>query len=346
MTHSQLDVMLAESQVAVDETNELRDLLAPLTDVATEAPEPSADLEVLFHEGLGAAVDRARVLPLGRRRRARAAVAGAAVLALSGVGATGLSAAANTLPSPLQHQVSQFSQNFLPFNLPEPEPRHSRHAPDAAQAPKSGSLSRNQVESRDAGEPATTRSLGRPRRAIKGAPAWNDHDSGHGGSAADKPRAGESTYSKPRASGPGDEPRPPASESEIHASAGPETTTQHEGKNGWAKDEEHGSDESPGNAPGKNKNNGKHHDPSKGEHKGGSKDTDKQPGHGEPRGADQGSTGKHKPGDESDDHSDGGDHDAGSQGAPGDQESGSDSGEAGSRVTGVVGALLEGHAGA
>ena len=36
--------------------------------------------------------------------------------------ATGLSAAANTLPRPLQHGVSQFSQHYLPFDLPEPPP--------------------------------------------------------------------------------------------------------------------------------------------------------------------------------------------------------------------------------
>ena len=54
---------------------------------------------------------------------APSAVAGALVLALSGVGATGLSAAANTLPRPLQHQVSQFSHHYLPFDLPEPPGR-------------------------------------------------------------------------------------------------------------------------------------------------------------------------------------------------------------------------------
>ena len=38
------------------------------------------------------------------------------------MGATGLSAAANTLPRPFQHQVAQFSHDHLPFDLPEPPP--------------------------------------------------------------------------------------------------------------------------------------------------------------------------------------------------------------------------------
>ena len=56
-------------------------------------------------------------VPMTPRKRA---LAGVLVLALSGVGATGLSAAANTLPRPLQHQVSEFSRHYLPFDLPEP----------------------------------------------------------------------------------------------------------------------------------------------------------------------------------------------------------------------------------
>ena len=48
------------------------------------------------------------------------------MLAFSSVGATGLSAAANTLPRPLQHQVSEFSRHFLPFDLPEPPGRPER----------------------------------------------------------------------------------------------------------------------------------------------------------------------------------------------------------------------------
>ncbi len=187
MTHSQLELMLAESQVAADEADELRDLLAPLTDLATEAPEPCADLVALFCEGNSASAERTRVLPLGRRRRSRGAVAGAVVLAISGVGATGLSAAANTLPSPLQHQVSKFSQDFLPFKLPEPPPR-SRHAPDAAQVPKPGSVVRRQVGSRDADGAAASRSLEQPRRSVKRADGF-DHDSGPRDAAAERPHA-------------------------------------------------------------------------------------------------------------------------------------------------------------
>ncbi|MET0839070.1 MAG: hypothetical protein ABWY19_09840, partial [Marmoricola sp.] len=58
--------------------------------------------------------------PLSVRRKR--AIAGALVLAVSGVGATGLSAAANTLPRPIQHRVHEFSKHYLPFDLPEPPP--------------------------------------------------------------------------------------------------------------------------------------------------------------------------------------------------------------------------------
>lgn len=294
MTHSQLEVMLAESQVAPDEVNELLDLLAPLSDVATEAPEPSAELEALFDEGMDAPVARARVLPLDRRRRGRGAVAGAVVLALSGVGATGLSAAANTLPSPLQHQVSKFSQDFLPFKLPEPASRDTRRAPDAAQAPKPGSVLRSGDKSREAGESAASRSLGQPRRTIKAAAAWIDHDSGRKDGVADRPRpaaqgpaAEQSTYSKPRASRPVEEPRPPQPDSEMNASAGSVTNPPNELKPGGKKNEmsyptkssQAKPDDPPRNPPGK-------HDakpyPGMTEHEGVPRDRHDPPGKGKP----------------------------------------------------------------
>ena len=85
-------------------------------------------------------------------------MAGALVLALSGVGATGLSAAANTLPRPLQHQVSQFSRDYLPFDLPEPPARHHRSQglPALAPAPvgeRGGATSRS-IPGRDPQAPA------------------------------------------------------------------------------------------------------------------------------------------------------------------------------------------------
>src|SRR4051812_48642294 len=109
-----IEEMLVESDLDLDEMGEVVDTLAPLGELSDASPVPSAELEELF----SATTPPAPVAALLGSRRG--AVAGALVLALSGVGATGLSAAANTLPRPLQHSVSQFSQRYLPFGLPEP----------------------------------------------------------------------------------------------------------------------------------------------------------------------------------------------------------------------------------
>ena len=118
MSHVRIEEMLAESGLAREEMADVVDLLLPLEDLVDDAPAPSAELAALLGP------ERPR--PVARVGGRRSAVAGALVLALSGVGATGLSAAANTLPRPLQHQVSQFSQNYLPFDLPEPPAPHRR----------------------------------------------------------------------------------------------------------------------------------------------------------------------------------------------------------------------------
>lgn len=100
--------------------------LAPLL---RTAPVPSPELRGLLDRGAPsrAAAPARRpdpehrpgaVLPL--RVRGRRALAGALVLAVAGVGATGLSAAANTLPRPWQRQVADFSRIHLPFDFPEP----------------------------------------------------------------------------------------------------------------------------------------------------------------------------------------------------------------------------------
>ena len=72
-------------------------------DLVDDVPAPNAELAALL--GPSRWSDRTGSSSLLGPRRS--AVAGALVLALSGVGATGLSAAANTLPAPLQHQVSE-----------------------------------------------------------------------------------------------------------------------------------------------------------------------------------------------------------------------------------------------
>ena len=118
MSRVRIEEMLAESGLAREEMADVVALLLPLEDLVDDAPAPSSDLAALLGPERPRTVAR-----VGSRR---SAVAGALVLALSGVGATGLSAAANTLPRPLQHQVSQFSQNYLPFDLPEPPAPHRR----------------------------------------------------------------------------------------------------------------------------------------------------------------------------------------------------------------------------
>ena len=115
MSHVRIEEMLSESGLDPVELGDFVVALAPLAEV-DEVPAPSAELAELF----GASQPEHSVPSLMGRRRA---VAGVLVLALSGVTATGLSAAANTLPRPLQHGVSQFSQHYLPFDLPEPGPR-------------------------------------------------------------------------------------------------------------------------------------------------------------------------------------------------------------------------------
>ncbi len=128
MNPSQLDMLLCESGMDSDVARDLATLLAPLAD-PTEIPTPSADLLALFGEGPYVEPVPGRVVSTGPRRRPgrkRGALAGAVVLAISGVGATGLSAAANTLPSPWQSQVSDFSQHYLPFHFPQPRTRFAQ----------------------------------------------------------------------------------------------------------------------------------------------------------------------------------------------------------------------------
>ena len=117
MSHARILEMLEESGFDHDEMAEVVDALAPLDELADRAPAPSVELAAL----LGPASSGASH-PTASRSRARGAAVGAVVIALSSVGATGLSAAANTLPRPFQHEVAEFSRDYLPFDLPEPPP--------------------------------------------------------------------------------------------------------------------------------------------------------------------------------------------------------------------------------
>ena len=108
---TQIEAMFAES--GLEQDDDLAGLLAPLADLAA-TPEPTSQLADAFLT--------VRVLGQRASRRARIArsAAGAAMAAAVSVTATGLAAAANTLPAPLQHRVSDFSERYLPFRFPEP----------------------------------------------------------------------------------------------------------------------------------------------------------------------------------------------------------------------------------
>jgi hypothetical protein len=115
MTRSEQRVrdLLAESGIT-DESEELVATLLSLEEGLPEAaPEPSPELAALFaNPGRSASVS-----PL-RRRPAGILVAGA--VAFSTVTAGGLAAAANELPPGAQSIVADFSERYLPFELPQP----------------------------------------------------------------------------------------------------------------------------------------------------------------------------------------------------------------------------------
>ena len=149
MSRRQLDALLAESGEgldAVDRAHLHEELGALLTLVDDAPPAPSPELAALL--GLPAPGDAPpAVVALhrpghpahGSRRRLtgpRGAVTGAVVLAVATVGATGLSAAANSLPAPLQRQVADLSRTYLPFDFPEPRGAVGLPLPGAQPAPQ------------------------------------------------------------------------------------------------------------------------------------------------------------------------------------------------------------------
>ncbi len=130
MSRARLEEMLAQSEESERDAAELRAALTPLADLATVLPPPVEELRALFEAPQESRPDAQRT-----RSGPRGTVAGAVVLALAGVGATGLSAAANTLPRPWQHQMAHFSHRYLPFDLPEPAARHHPATPDGSGTP-------------------------------------------------------------------------------------------------------------------------------------------------------------------------------------------------------------------
>jgi hypothetical protein len=248
MSRAQIAEMLAQSDLAHEEMVEVVDVLLPLDELVGEAPAPSDELAALFEPERPQEVTR-----LGRRR---GAVAGALVLALSGVGATGLSAAANTLPRPLQHGVSQFSHHYLPVRLPEPPPVHERSdglpalAPDTPAATTTGRQ-----------DPASRSVTGRPDTPAVPAPI---DPSGH---ARPTPAAQEPSWAQPSAApsyapesaGPSPAAQPAASGSSTPADrprGGPGPGNDNGHDNGNDNGNGNGHDPEKGHGPGNGNGNG------------------------------------------------------------------------------------------
>lgn len=174
MSHSQLAGMLAESGLEPEVFGPLAAALEPLAALADEVPAPSAELRALLGERDPVpprAVGQMVLSPLGRGSGVAAA---ALAVALSGMCATGLSAAANTLPSPLQHHVSDFSRRYLPFDFPQPaaqlpdlpRPPHGRKSAPPRDGNGLGQLG---VVATDAGRgDPWSRSIAQPRVANEG----------------------------------------------------------------------------------------------------------------------------------------------------------------------------------
>lgn len=144
---TQVNAMVEEAGLDPFESEALATFLTSLESLVDEsAPVPAPALARMLAGGPtrgGAAVVR---LAARRHRNALAAAA----LAVSGIVATGVAAAANDLPTTAQRVVAEFSQRFLPFDFPHPEERSEglvrqnghlsgqHHDPDAAGGPSAG----------------------------------------------------------------------------------------------------------------------------------------------------------------------------------------------------------------
>lgn len=116
--------MLEQSGIPEEGSEQLIECLAALErSVPDTAPEPGPELAALMARATKTAV----VAPFARRRR-RLLIAGA--VAFGTVAAGGIAAAANELPSGAQDVVADFSERFLPFDLPRPDLRRPDRGDD------------------------------------------------------------------------------------------------------------------------------------------------------------------------------------------------------------------------
>ncbi len=137
--------MLEESEIPAFGADELVELLVGLEERYVDAvPEPSPELAVLL--GVDDASGATRLLLTARRRRALAA----GVVALGAVVTTGLAAAANELPEPAQRWVSELSDRYLPFDLPDPTDR-AAHGDESTRPPDGDAAGERSREEGEAG---------------------------------------------------------------------------------------------------------------------------------------------------------------------------------------------------
>ena len=115
---TQVDAMIEESGLDAFESDELAAFLAMVGSLVDDgAPTPSPALAKL----LSGAAAGAGPISLAVRRHQNALAA--AVLAVTGIVATEVAAAANDLPPPAQRIVADLSNRFLPFDFPYPGTR-------------------------------------------------------------------------------------------------------------------------------------------------------------------------------------------------------------------------------
>jgi len=127
---TQVNAMIEESGLGPFESEDLvtfLTMLESLVDESAPAPAPTAALAAMLAGG--ATGVGASVVALAARRHQNALAA--AVLAVTGIVATGVAAAANDLPPTAQRIVAEFSDRFLPFDFPQPEDRAGNLAGDA-----------------------------------------------------------------------------------------------------------------------------------------------------------------------------------------------------------------------
>jgi hypothetical protein len=137
-----LETMLAECDLDEDLAPGLAATLRSLDHLVGAPPEPSAELAAAVADRFGSRTDTqvlpAVVVPIRRGRRLAITAAVAVVAAVS---STGIAAANNKLPEPVQREIAEFSRHYLPFDFPAPNqqtPRQEqpRQEPKNEQSPE------------------------------------------------------------------------------------------------------------------------------------------------------------------------------------------------------------------